>query len=210
MTVISDPWRFTNTLGVDWSKVSPPIPRTNLEQNNLESYTIPMTSWRVHDALHTLLPGTSATDDLGLIGGTFGSASPSIQTYDVKTVGATSLYARNADRFILPPEYVAGQTVVIRLHAGMLTTVADTTATADLEVYLSDEEAGAGADLCATAAQSINSLTLADKDFTITASGLSPGDVLDVRLALAINDAAGEVAVLGIVGAVKLLCDTRG
>ena len=112
--------------------------------------------------------------------------------------------------FALPPEYDAAETIQIRAHAGMLTTVADNTATLDFEVYKSDEEAGIGADICATAAQSINSLTLADKDFTVTATGLSAGDVLDIRMTTAVNDAATGTVVKAIVGAVKIMLDIKG
>jgi hypothetical protein len=192
----------------DWSTVDPDIPAASLLQRNLQIYTVPWDIWRVHDAYQTLLPGTSATDDLGLIGGTFGTDSPSIQTYDVKAAGAQSLYARGA--IVLPPNYVAGQTVELRCHAGMLTTVADNSCTLDVEAYESDEEAGISADLCATAAENINNLTLADKDFTITASGLEAGSLLDVRLTVAVNDASSGTVVKAIIGAVKLLCDTQG
>jgi hypothetical protein len=153
------------------------------------------------------LPDAGANDDLGLIGGTFASASPTLQTGDLKSAGATTRYARAQIR--LPAEYQAGQTVVLRFHAGMLTTQSDGTATLDVQCYCSDEEAGISADLCATAAQSINSLTLADIDFSITPTSLTAGDLLDVRIAIAISDAAGATAVIGCIGAAKLLCDVR-
>lgn len=188
--------------------ISPPLARTYLEQDNNQVYPIPWTWWRVWNAFHTNLPGTSAADDLGLYGGTFGTDSPSIRTYDLKAAGATNLYARAS--IPLPMEYVAGETLVLRFHAGMLTTVADATATLDVVAYKSDREAGIGADLCATGAQSINNLTLADKDFTITPTTLEPGDLLDVRMHLAINDAATGTAVIGIVGAIERVCDIKG
>lgn len=186
----------------------PTVSRSGITQESLAEYPVKLTDFRVHDALQTNLPGTSAADDLGLTGGAFGSASPSLNSSDLKAAGATTLYARV--QLELPPEYDAGQTVQIRLHAGMVTTVADTAATIDVECYESDGEAGVGSDLCTTAAQTINSLTLADKDFTITESGLSPGDVLDLRITMAINDAATGTAVQGQVGKVSLLCDIRG
>jgi hypothetical protein len=184
------------------------LSRSQLTQEDNAPYKVPFESWRVWDAFGTLLPATPANDDLGIVGGTFGSASPSIQTGDLKSAGATSRRARVT--FSLPPEYVAGQSVTIRAHAGMLTTVADASATIDFEVYKSDDEAGIGSDLCATAAQSINSLTLSDKDFAITATGLAPGDTLDIRMTVAVNDAATGTAVAGIVGGVEVLLDVKG
>lgn len=182
--------------------------RSELAQEALAVYPIPWTAWRVWNALHTNLPGTPATDDLGLVGGTFGTNTPSIRTEDLKNAGATNNYARC--QLYLPPEYDTGETVVLRFHAGMITTVASATATLDVECYKSDGESGLGSDLCATSALDINSLTLADKDFTITATGLSPGDLLDIRIATAVNDSATGTAVIACIGAASLLLDIRG
>jgi hypothetical protein len=110
----------------------------------------------------------------------------------------------------LPPEYDDGETVQIRVHGGMKTTVSDTTATVDVECYESDKERGISADLCTTSAQTINSLTFGDDDFTITATSLVSGDVLDIRITVAITDGATGTAVLGEIGSVELLCDIRG
>ena len=188
--------------------VTPGLARSDLLQYNLQPYTIPWPAWRVWDSQHTNLPGTAATDDLALIGGTLGTNSPVIRAGDLKAAGATTRYARA--HIVLPAEYVAGQTVVLRFHAGVETTVADNTCTLDVEAYKSDEEGGISADLCATAATTINSLTLANKDFTITETTLNPGDTLDVRIAIACNDAATGTAVTPVIGAAKLLCDTKG
>lgn len=54
------------------------ISRAKLATNLLASYPIPLTSFRVWDAITTLLPATSATDDLGLYGGTWATSSPLI------------------------------------------------------------------------------------------------------------------------------------
>ena len=184
------------------------IGRAKLVQDDLVKYAVPWEAFRVWDAYATNLPGTSATDDLGLIQGTFGTASPSIQTFDVKAAGTSTLYARFC--FVLPAEYQAGETVQIRAHAGMLTTVSDGAATVDFEVYESNKEAGIGSDLCTTSATSIKSLTLADKDFTLTSAALAPGDILDCRMTIVIVDAATPTAVKGIVGAVQFLLDVKG
>lgn len=187
--------------------ITPALARSNiLALSELEPFVVPWTSWRVWDALHTNLPGTAATDDLALIGGTWASASPSIQSLDF---GGTSTTAYARAQIPIPWEYEDGQTVVLRFHAGMLTTVADDVCTLDVVCYETDEEAGIGADICATAAQSINSLVLADIDFTITPTALAAGDLLDVRITVYGND-AGDLGVMkACIGSVKLLCDVR-
>ena len=183
------------------------IARSKLEQNILMSYPVNLVDLRVWDAMQTNLPGTSANDDLALIGGTFASASPTIQTSDMKTLTATR-YARCL--MALPAEYDNGESVQIRFHAGMKTAVSDTTATVDVEAYESDRAEGISADLGTTSAQDINSLTFADKDFALTSTSLVSGDILDVRIAVAVNDAAGGTAVIAVLGSVELLCDIKG
>jgi len=152
--------------------------------------------------------GTPA-NHLESVGGTHGTSAPSLQTPDCGgNAAATSYYARGEIR--LPAEYVASQSVELRIHAGMLagTTVADTTATLDVAVYKSDEDGTSTGDLCADAAVSMNSLTFADIDFTITPTTLSPGDLLDVLITVAVEDSSANV-VKGCIGSVQLLCDIR-
>lgn len=187
----------------------PTVARTDIEQTTLAEYMIPWTAWRVWDAYQTNLPGTSANDDLGLIGGTFGTNSPCIETYDVKAAGALNFYARAC--MPLPPEYQAGESVMIRVSAGMVTTVADNSCTIDFVVYESDSAAGIGADLCATAATNINGdLVLDTHYFNVTATTLTAADWLDIRMHVAVNDAGSGTEVKARIGYVALLCDIRG
>ena len=186
------------------------IDRSKLAQRVLAKYPIDLTSLRVHDAFQTPLPGTSAADDLGLYGvsgdGEFGTAPPLVKTYDVKTVGATTLYARF--RTHLPDDYEAGQTFQIRIVAGM-SVLADTSATLDLEAYKIADDGTISADLCTTTPEDINNATLAAKDFTINPSGLVAGDEFDMRIAVAVNDAAGGTAVRAIITKIIRLVDAR-
>jgi hypothetical protein len=185
------------------------IPRTSLAQNTIQSYVYNLANLRVHDAPQTVLPGTSANDDLGLYGTTFGTDVLYVATYDVKNAGSLTFYARGM--FGLPPEYDAGQTAQIRVKGGMKTTVASVTATVDLEAYLSDKfGAVSGSDLVTTAATTINSLTPANKDFTLTATNLAPGEWIDFRIKVAVNDSGTGTAVIAAIGTVEFLLDIRG
>jgi len=183
------------------------IARSALVQDDLQEYPIPPTDWRIHDALQTNLPATAATDDLALITGTFGTDALTLQGLDFG--GTTSLaYART--QFQLPPEYVDGQTVTLRVRGAMLTTVSDTTCTVDAEVHEADKDGAVGSDICATAAQSTNSLTPANKDFTITATGLVAGDWIDIRLAIAGNDSGDAGVMIPELSNIALLLDVKG
>lgn len=182
---------------------------TILALADLQPFPILLTDFRIWDAMQTLLPGTPSSDDLGLVGGTFGTATPSIRTEDLKAAGATNKRARVLVQ--LPWEYVAGESVSLRFMAGMITTVAGTSATLDVEVYKlqSDPDDSIGSDLVSTAAQSINSLAFANVDFALTATSLSPGDILDVRVTIAVNDGASGTAVIAAFTSAKLLADVR-
>lgn len=188
--------------------IQPPIERADLLTNQSDEFLIPWEAWRIWDAFHTNLPGTAATDDLALIGGTLATNAPSIQAGDLKAAGATTRYARCC--LPIPANFVTGGTVKLRAHAGMKTTVADTSCTIDFQAYRSDQEDGVGSDLVTTAATSINSLTEADKDFTVDATTLLPGDYLDVRMAITCTDGATATAVIPFVGMVALVLDTKG
>lgn len=158
-------------------------------------------AWRVHDAFATNLPTTAASDDIGAINGTDGTAFMSLQSIDFKA-STTTAYAR---AFVaLPPNYVAGSAITIRVVAGMITTVSDTTATVDIQCYSNDGDATGSADLCTTAATTCNSLTFGNKDFTITPTDIVAGQLLNVRLAVIGTDSATVTAVKIAIASVEL------
>lgn len=190
--------------------LSPAVAKANiLALAELQAYPIPLTDFRVWDAMQTLLPGTPSSDDLGLVGGTFGTATPSLRSEDLKTLGATNKRARVLVQ--LPWDYVAGESVTLRFKAGMITTVAGTSATLDCEVFKlqDDPDDAIGSDLVSTSATTINSLVFANIDFALTPTSLSPGDILDVRITAAVNDGASATAVIAGITSAKLLCDVR-
>ena len=187
------------------------IDRSKLAQDSVQPFIIPFTDLRVWDAMATNLPATAANDDLAIVGGTFGTAAPMVQAGDLKAAGATTRYARFSAH--LPAEYVDGETVNIRVRGGMETTVADTTCTVDIVAYLADENGslvGSPTDLCTTAATTINSLTAANIDFTLTDTNLVSGSSVDVRVAIACNDAATGTAVTPAIYSLELLADIKG
>lgn len=155
------------------------------------------------------LPATAAADDLGFDFGSGVSAteSPVISTGDVKASASTR---KCAFPIILPDRYSAGKSLSIEVTAGAKTTIADTSLTLDLEVFKSDGDGTSNADICATAAQTINSLTHSAKSFTVTPTGLVAGDVLWVLLSIAYNDAATGTAVIGQLGKIDLIANCRG
>jgi hypothetical protein len=219
-SILREDWRITGNLVVEGSfsattgsltnaaiASNADIDPTKMGQRVLSVHPIDLTTLRTWDDLSALLPGTAASDDLGFIDGTFGTTSPVVQTSDAK---ATTVTQRARFLTHLPANYDDGETVNIRVYAGMETTISDGTATIDFEVYESDGETGISADLVTTAATSINSATYANYDFVVNAASLAAGDILDCRVTIAITDSATGTAVLGTFGKLSLLVDTRG
>lgn len=158
---------------------------------NIGEIPISVNDMRVWNSFAALLPAAAATDDLGLIDNTFGTAAPTIQTIDAKAAGTTA-YARF--QYVMPFDVREITTMKLRINAGMKTTIADTSTLLDVIAY---RNAAPTVDLNTTAATDINSLTAADKDFTLTITNLAIGDVLDIRISIVIVDAATGTAVIG-------------
>lgn len=166
-------------------------------------HSIPAHEWRKTDGV-TINPVTAATTNFGLVYGTDGTDFPHLETIDGKNA-TTAVVSRVIYR--LPSNYVAGSAVTIRIRAGMKTTVATNTGstTVGLNVYSNSGVGNLGsADLNTTAAQSVNSLTAADKDFVITPTGLVAGQDLHIKMTLTVTDVATGTAVIGTVNHAEL------
>ena len=183
------------------------IATTKLAQRVLAESIIPLTQARTWDSVAVNLPAAAASDDLGLVSGTFGTNPARITAGDVKALGPTTRRLYLA--IPIPANYEDGQTIQLQIRAKMETTVADASCTIDAEAYVGSD-GSLSSDLVTTAAQSMNSLTAAAYNFTINATGVDPGDLLEVRLSIASNDAATATAVTPAIYSVALLCDTRG
>ena len=156
----------------------------------------------------TMLPlgASSSSGVLGVTLGTHGTNSPVI-------IGEAASGTSKTDAcrflFVIPNSYVSGGDVKVRLHC-RVTVAATVSATVDCECYEGNGEAGVSAELCSTAATSMNSDTWADVDFTITSTDLVPGDVLDIKLTAVVNDTGGTTGAIAQIGKVSLLLDTKG
>ena len=190
----------------DQASLSGAVPRTQLTQDDLQPYVIPLSRFQA--------PGTGAqlgssagtpSGALGLTIGTHGTATP-------KLVGeaASGNSKSNSGRvqFALPAEYVSGETITLRVRCKITGNV-QVAQTIDALVYKSDDAAGVGSDLCATAAQSVTS-SAANYDFTITPTGLAAGDTLDVLITAAANDTGGTANKLIEIYRVAMLLDIKG
>ena len=203
ITMVLPPEVITNYTIAGNADIAP----TKLAQRVLAESIVPLTNARTWDAVATNLPAAAASDDLGLVSGTWGTNPARITAGNVRTLGATTRRLYLA--IPIPANYEDGQTIQLQIRAKMETTVADVSCTIDAEAYVGSDGL-LGSDLVTTPAISMNSLSAANYDFTINATGVDPGDLLEVRLSIASNDAATATAVTPAIYSVSLLCDTRG
>lgn len=182
---------------------------TKLAARSLAEIRIPFANLRKTDAtFDENLPDSTTTGDgfLSLVGGTHGTVTPMVKTADFATASGTQSCRFEA---IMPPNYVAEDDIAIRVRARM-STDADTSKTLDCLAFLEDGDgAVSGSDKCTTAAQTITT-SWADYTFVITSTGVSAGDMFDVQLDVALNDAATGSGVICEISKISLLCDTQG
>lgn len=181
------------------------IARSKFALENLTKFPIDLTTARVWDAMHLGLSNTPLTDDDLAIIGTI--AGVKITTNDV--VG-TSKTRKCAFISKVPESFQIGEDFQIRLRAGTIGDVCQVAATIDVECFEGNKFGGVGSDICSTAAQSINSVTAADKDFVIDETLLVPGSQLLIIVTIAANDTGGSGAVQAAFGAIERLVDIRG
>lgn len=149
------------------------------------------------DSQRTLLPTVAENDDLALILGTFLTDDPLLQT---SNADGTTVTQKARFQIVVPEWYIPDNDAKIVINAGLATTVATGTATVDIQAV---RQGAPTVDIVATAAQSINSLTAADKTFVLTDTNLVAGDVLDCIVTIAITDDGTGGAKFGQINKVK-------
>lgn len=181
--------------------------RTQMALVTLDEFPHSIQGWKKFDSIDANLPAAATGSYLGCITGTFGTAANQLQSSDSKNTTVTQKARRQEP---MPNHFVDGTaTSKYRIHAGMKTTVANGSATVDLSIYKIEDDGTVGSDLVSTSAQSINSLTDNDFDFSFDSSGLAPGDLLDIQITVAITDSATGTAVIGLVRKTTLLCNVQ-
>jgi len=178
------------------------LERTKLDLDDI-LFAVPLVSLRKSAAWKDALPDAPDATELGLANA---SGSPVVGT--TTNGGSTASASEKALAvFALPAEYSDGQTISVILRAKV--TVARTvSATIDL-VAKQVEDGALGADICATAAQSLTT-SYADYTFTITPTGLVAGDELALEICLATNDTGGSSDGYPALAKVSVECGCRG
>jgi hypothetical protein len=161
---------------------------------------MPATPLKLTDAL---------SDDTGTATHDGGGATPHTPTIDTNAIvlrgtAADSNTATDISYFEmnLPPEYVAGEDVIVTAYAELVGTgTVGATKTIDFSVYRQSTAGAVGADICATAAQALADANAA-KAFTVTGTTLSPGDKLILKMTTAVQETVGDNTLLAQINAI--------
>lgn len=157
---------------------------------------IPLTNLRKSAAAKDDLPDAPDATELGLAD-TQGSLVVGTTTNGGATAAATE---KAAVRVALPANYVNGEAITLRIRA-KVSVSRQVGASVDAVVKKCGDSLGS--DICATAAQTL-STSFANKDFTITPTGLVAGDELNIEVALASDDTGGSANGLPSISHIEL------
>ncbi|MFA7070201.1 MAG: hypothetical protein WC144_05105 [Sulfurimonas sp.] len=147
-----------------------------------------------------ILPNAGDNTNLGITTGASGAANISLTSSN--PTGATKT-EKARFQFIIPANYIAASDLTLTASARVAVAL-QVSATLDFTAFESNKELGVGADICATAAQSINTNVWANYAYTITGAALLPGDVIDIEMTIALDDTAGAHAGFGQIGNITI------
>ncbi|MDD5543889.1 MAG: hypothetical protein PHX83_12015 [Acidobacteriia bacterium] len=181
-------------------------PRANLKQEDAISYPVPITAWVYADG--DVLNTTGAAGDPQIVMGGYGSGTGVLRGQDAHgtTKTETVCFA-----FRVPECYVAAETITLSVTARYSDTGTGTMSakSIDCECYEIAEAGTAGSDICATAAQTLTT-SMAAFSFTITASGVSPGDLLRFFVRTVLTESGGTGAQKAEIGGATVKLDIKG
>ena len=169
----------------------PPLQKEDFQIVQYIHESLRLLDGRIWDSVQTNIT-TAGNDDLGVAG----TNAIYLTTASVQGAAATR-HARFM--FVLPSTYIAGNPVRIAVCAGILDAVATTKAEVDVTAYREDNSGVATSDICITSAQSVNSVTKAFKYFSLNPATLIPGDRINLRVTLDMDDTGGGDACTAII-----------
>lgn len=192
------------TLSSSSAFVNDTISRARLIENALDVFSIPFTEVLGADGAELAISET---------GGDF---YRSLGTNQMLILGEISNGTVGADveasvgwfRFCLPSNYVTAGDITIRAGVDVVGAGALGTCTIDFSAYLQDGvEGSVGSDLVVTAATAI-SKTAANKDFTVTATGLVAGDILVIKMTTSVDN-TDSTNIQAQISRLAVLCDVK-
>lgn len=177
------------------------IARSDLIEDALQAYGIPIHLIKAADGADLALAETA--------GDHFISLAANVWLLEgEEAISETEVSVSNF-QFVLPPEYVSGGDVKLRLKHQCTGAGTNGASTIDVEAYEQTGNGAVGADLCTTVAQTVAKDSWTTSDFVITATGLVAGDILNFKITTSIIESAGSALAAQIDG-IAVLLDVKG
>lgn len=177
------------------------LDREDLSEDALQAYGIPVNSIMAADGARVGISETAGDFFLAL-------GTNTIELQGEEAISETEASVGYI-QFVLPPEYVAAGDVTIRFRCQLDGAGTDNSSTFDVEVYEQGDGA-VGSDICATDAVSFAAKsTYYNKDFTVTATDLVAGDILNIKFTASVIESAGS-ALAFYSDPPKILLDIKG
>lgn len=154
------------------------------------------------------LPSSTTTGDafLSRVGGTHGTATPTLKTADFTSASGTQGLRFT---FELPHNYVAAGSVSLQVRAKWSASAPTVTNDLDARVFLMDGIGGiTGSDKVQDAAQNPTG-TAVTYEFDLSTTGLVAGNQLDCVVDVDVDQGAAAEAIL-VIGFVKMIVETQG
>lgn len=194
-----------------FTAIEAPVERDLLGRDAGAIYRLDLDGWRATDNAQAKLGASAGTPSgaFGITVGTHGSAAPKIVGEAASGNSKTNKMRR---QFTLPPEYVAGTDLVLRVKCQETVGAATVSTSIDAEIFQVAAEAGlvgSPTDLVDTSLIDVTETT-ANKDFAVEGSDLEPGDEIDIELTGVTNDTGGSVGTVLEIYDTQLLLTIAG
>lgn len=167
---------------------------------------VPLLHFRTNAGAAMAATTPAAAGEFAVVSGTYGVGGTKLQGEAASGNTKTS-YAKAT--VALPINYVAGSdfTIVIKHRVSV---VLNTTANLVPQCYLSNGQGGVtGSNQVTTGAVTNNTASWVESTFSVTGTGFSPGDELDVYIRHIADDSGGANSGKGEVGSVYLGLSTK-
>ncbi len=182
------------------------ITRMNLAQEDLAPAPIPIMGWRYANG--NTVDATGGAGNPQIVAGGYGSGTLLLRGQDAHGTTKTETVQLEA---VLPDSYVAGETVTLTLTARFSDSGTGTMSakSIDVEAYEIAEAGTVGADICATAAQTLTT-SMAQYSFTLTPTNLIAGDRINIFSRIVLTESGGSGAQKAEFGGATLKRDIKG
>lgn len=165
---------------------------------------VPLLACRNEDG--SVIAAAASAGKFGIVAGGWGTGGLKLQGEAASGNSKTSGLIFTGK---LPQNYVAGTNLSVKIKH-RVSTPANTTANIDAGFYESNGNGGVtGSDLVTTSATTYNSATWTETTFSVTGTGLNPGDQFELHVRMVVDDSAGATGARSELGEITIESSTK-